>query len=269
MLDEADTFIESCEAVNFQPFNALKSIQGIGTGRFKFVIAGLRNIVRFNRDMALGNNNVLPHMKSMTVKPFNISEARELLETPLYYLGFRFPEGHDMVPLILASTNYFPGLIQLYCAKLIEAMSNNYAGYDESETPAYEVREEHIKKVLADPGFEKEVKEKFEITLRLGDDNYYFILALLMAYLYHTNGSPNGYTALDIYQQIKENHLTDLSRFSVEQIEALMEELRELNVFRRKGDERYLFNRHTFFQMMGDEDEVIDNLVKIMNGENP
>jgi len=269
MLDEADTFIESCEAVNFKPFSALKSIQGIGTGRFKFVIAGLRNIVRFNRDMALGNNNVLPHMKSMTVKPFNISEARELLETPLYYLGFRFPEGHDMVPLILASTNYFPGLIQLYCAKLIEAMSNNYAGYDEIETPAYEVREEHIKKVLADPGFEKEVKEKFEITLRLGDDNYYFILALLMAYLYHTNGSPNGYTALDIYQQIKENHLTDLSRFSVEQIEALMEELRELNVFRRKGDERYLFNRHTFFQMMGDENEVIDNLVKIMNGENP
>lgn len=267
MLDEADTFIASCESIGFQPFNALKSIQSIGTGRFKFVIAGLRNIVRFNRDIALGNNSVLPHMKSMTVKPFSVSEARELLETPLYYLGFRFPEGQDtMVSLILASTNYFPGLIQLYCAKLIEAMSNNYAGYDESETPVYEVREEHIKKVLADPGFMDEIKQKFEITLRLGDDNYYYIIALLMAYLYHTNGSPNGYTAADIRQQIMENDITELNGFNVQQIEALMEELRELNVFRKKGDNRYLFNRYSFFTMMGKEDEVISQLYDIMNG---
>ena len=41
LLDEADAFIESCEEVNFRPFDALKEIQSVGTGRFKFVIAGL------------------------------------------------------------------------------------------------------------------------------------------------------------------------------------------------------------------------------------
>ena len=47
MLDEADKFIESCESVKYEPFDMLKEIQGIGEKRFKFVVAGLRNIVRF------------------------------------------------------------------------------------------------------------------------------------------------------------------------------------------------------------------------------
>ena len=87
MLDEADAFIESCEAISYRPFDALKDIQSLGSGRFKFVIAGLRNIVRFNRDRALGNNSVITHLAAMTVKPFDGSEARELLQEPLYYLG--------------------------------------------------------------------------------------------------------------------------------------------------------------------------------------
>lgn len=54
LLDEADVFIERCAAVNYAPLDALKSVQQMGVGRFKFVIAGLRNIVRFNREAALG-----------------------------------------------------------------------------------------------------------------------------------------------------------------------------------------------------------------------
>jgi hypothetical protein len=84
LIDEADTFIESCEAVNYKPFDALKDIQGIGKGRFKFVVAGLRNVVRFKREAALGNNSVLTHLQAMTVKPFSPPEARELLEIPLH-----------------------------------------------------------------------------------------------------------------------------------------------------------------------------------------
>ena len=59
LLDEADVFIESCEAVNYKPFDSLKEVQSIGPRRFKFVIAGLRNIVRFKREAALSNNSVL------------------------------------------------------------------------------------------------------------------------------------------------------------------------------------------------------------------
>ncbi len=266
LLDEADTFIESCEEVNYKPFDALKDIQSIGSGKFKFVIAGLRNIVRFKREAALGNNSVLTHLEPMTVKPFNTSEARELLEVPLRYLGLRFPKDKEsLVTLILATTNYFPGLIQMYCAKLIEAMRNkDYAGYDEVDSPIYEVSEEHIKKVLADPDFMQQIREKYFITLKLDEDNYYYIIALIMAYLYHNNGYSFGYTVQDVIDVGKEYSIDKISKLGTDRLTAFMEELKELNVLRSTDETHYLFTRFTFFQMMGSSPEVDEKLVEYM-----
>ena len=266
LLDEADVFIESCEAVNYKPFDALKEIQSIGSGRFKFVIAGLRNVVRFKREAALGNNSVLTHLQAMTVKPFNTSEARELMEIPLHYLGLRFPkEKESLVTLILATTNYFPGLIQLYCAKLVEAMrSKDYAGYNEADAPIYEVSEDHIKKVLSDPAFMQQIREKYEITLKLDEDNYYYLIALLMAYLYHSNGYSAGYTAGDIKLIGTELGIAKISVLEEAKLSAFMEELKELNVLRSTDASHYLFTRVTFFQMMGTSAEVDDKLEPYM-----
>lgn len=265
LLDEADVFIDSCAVVNYQPFDALKDIQSIGAGRFKFVIAGLRNIVRFKRE-ALGNNSVLTHLQPMTVKPFNTSEARELMEIPLHYLGLRFPkEKESLITLILATTNYFPGLIQMYCAKLINAMRNkDYANYDEVDAPIYEVSEEHIKKVLADPEFTQQIREKYIITLKLDEDNYYYLIALLMAYLYHSNGYNEGYSAADIKNAGIELEIEKIAKLENAKLESFMEELKELNVLRNTDETHYLFTRFTFFQMMGTRAEVDDKLVEYM-----
>ena len=268
LLDEADAFIESSEIVNYKPMDALKEIQSIGANRFKFVIAGLRNIVRFKRELALGNNSVLTHLESMTVRPFNTTEARELMEIPLHYLGLQFPKAKEsLITLILANTNYFPGLIQMYCAKLLEAMRNkDYAGYNEADTPIYEVSEAHIKKVLADPEFMQQIREKYVITLKLDEDNYYYLIALIMAYLYHRNGYNEGYSAEDIHNAGKELDIGKISELSLSKLTAFMEELNELNVLRSIDDTRYLFTRFTFFQMMGTSSEVEDKLVEYMEG---
>lgn len=270
LLDEADAFIESCEEVDYHPFDALKDLQGIGIDRFKFVIAGLRNIIRFNREKALGNNSVLTQLASMTVKPFKVNEARELLEIPLYYLGLRFPEDKEsLISLIFASANYFPGLIQLYCAKLLEAMrKGDYAGYSESDTPPYEVRESHIKKVLADKGFMEQIQEKFDITLRLDDDNYYHIIALLISNLYHEKGDTDGYTPKEVQEEGEIYEISKIEELSLDKLTALMEELCELNVLRKTSDDKYLFNQYRFHQMMGSHKEVDDKLMKYMEESN-
>lgn len=266
LLDESDAFIESCEEINYRPFDALKDIQSIGSGRFKFVIAGLRNIVRFKRDAALGNNSVLTHLESMTVKPFQTNEARELMEIPLNYLGLVFPkENESLITLILASTNYFPGLIQMYCAKLLSAMRNkDYAGYDEADTPIYEVSEEHIKKVLADPEFMEQIKEKFIITLKLDEDNYYYLIALLMAYMYHNNGYNDGYSSNDVKETGKTLGIAKIASLDDDKLSAFMEELKELNVLRSTDNSRYLFTRFSFFQMMGTSSDVDEKLMEYM-----
>lgn len=257
MLDEADAFIDSCGEIGYHPFDCLEDIQGIGTGRFKFVIAGLRNIVRFKKE-ALSNNRGLTHLETITVRPFRPAEARELLEIPLHYLGFRFTkENEALIALILATTNYFPGLIQLYCAKLIMQMRDkDYAGYDEVNTPVYEVSDSHIKKVLADPEFMNQIREKYYITLRLDEDNYYMLIALLMAYLYHQNGYSSGYTAADIRKTGADLLINKIADLEENRLEAFMDELSELNVLRKTDDKRYLFTRFTFFQMMGTSAEV-------------
>ena len=271
MMDEADTFIESCEAVDFHPFDALKDIQSIGSGRFKFVIAGLRNIVRFKKNIALSNNRVLTQLSSMTIMPFRTAEARELLEVPLSYLGFRFPDDSKtemLISTIFGTTNYFPGLLQLYCSKLIEALQKDYAGYDEQEAPPYIIREEHIKKALADSTLVKEIREKFFITLKVGDDDYYYLIALLAAYHYQNNISQDGCSAQEIRNLADSYSISKISSLTNEKITALMEEMRELNVFQQVRKGRYRFSRRSFRQMMGSVQEINEEILDyaIQNG---
>lgn len=267
LLDEADKFIDSSGSINYKPLDILKDIQSIGIGRFKFVVAGLRNIVRFKREIALGNNSVITHLEPMTVKPFNTTEARELMEIPLHYLGLKFTkEKESLITLILATTNYFPGLIQLYCAKMIEAMRNkDYAGYDEVDSPIYEVSEKHIKKVLSDPEFMQQIREKFFITLKLDEDNYYYLIALLMAYLYHNSAKNVGYSAADISDIGKELGITRIADMEEKTLLAFMEELEELNVLRHTDELHFLFARFAFFQMMGTRAEVDDKIEEYMS----
>lgn len=263
MMDEADVFIESCEAVNYSPFDALKDIQSIGTGRFKFVVAGLRNVVRFKQNVALGNNSVLTHLSSLTVTPFKAAEARELLETPLWYLGFRFASDsatETLISTIFGTTNYFPGLIQLYCSKLIEALQHDYADYEESEAPPYIISENHVKKTLSDETLLQQIREKFIITLKVDQDDYYYLIALLGAYHYHFSEESSMFSAKDIQSHAREYGIKKLSNLSEESIHALMEEMRELNVLQSVTASNYRFARYNFCQMMGSEEEVCDKI---------
>lgn len=216
---------------------------------------------------ALSNNSVLTKLDSLTVKPFKAMEARELLEVPLSYLGFRFQKDNEtevLISTIFGTTNYFPGLIQLYCIKLIEAMRRDYAGYSESETPPYIVKKEHIKKVLAEQSLQQEIREKFFITLKAPDDDYYYIIALFVAYHYHKNKSQNGCSASDLHELAEEFEIKKLAVMEEEKLTALMEELRELNVLQCIGEGRYRFTRHSFCQMMGTVQQIDDELLKYM-----
>ena len=266
LLDEADAFLDSCKDVQYKPFDALKDIQAVGEGRFKFVVAGLRDVLRFEHEAALNDNSVLPQLSSMTVKPFKYAEAKELLEYPLSYLGFRFRddvETDTLVSAILSHTNSFPGMLQLYCTKLIEAMKNGYAGYKEASTPPYYVSEDHIKKVLGEDNLQEEIRQKFFITLTVGSDNYYLLIAMITAYLYKTAAgicvTPN-----DVLTFAKDFEINDIAALSPAKVTALMEEMRELNVLQHNGEHGYRFTHFSFFQMMGTKAYLEQELEKYM-----
>nr|WP_304258997.1 hypothetical protein [Phascolarctobacterium succinatutens] len=266
LLDEADAFLDSCKDVQYKPFDALKDIQAVGEGRFKFVVAGLRDVLRFEHEAALNDNSVLPQLSSMTVKPFKYAEAKELLEYPLSYLGFRFRddvETDTLVSAILSHTNSFPCMLQLYCTKLIEAMKNGYAGYKEAGTPPYYVSEDHIKKVLGEDNLQEEIRQKFFITLTVGSDNYYLLIAMITAYLYK-NDEGICVTPNDVLTFAKDFEIKDIAALSPEKVAALMEEMRELNVLQHNGEHGYRFTHFSFFQMMGTKAYLEQELEKYM-----
>ena len=265
MLDEADCFIDDCRSIDYAPFVSLKDVQQSTNGRFKFVLAGLHNIVKFKREVALGRNSVIAHLSSINVKPFDYETAKTLLREPLSYIGFDFDDDDVSFMQICAATNYYPGLLQMFCHKLIDSLKTNYGGYSEYETPGYKVTPRHISKVLADKEFLAAIKEKFEITLRLGEGNYYYILALLLAMLYDDNETAEGYdldAIIDSADSIGIESLKDLSR---EHINALLEELCDLNIL-KTIDSGYAFRTRSFRDLLGTKAEMEDQLIAMIDG---
>lgn len=262
-LDEADELIKSSENFDFHPLVCLKNIQQSTGGRFKFVLAGLHDLVRFNRSVALGKNSVIAHLPSLNIKPFKYEDAQKLLLTPLGYLGFFFEEDQALITHILAATSYFPGLIHLYCQKLIEAMKVNYANYNESETPPYIVNNSHIQKVLADPEFRNAIKNKFEITLAL--DPVYHMTALLMALLDDEKANPEGYTAADILGKATELELPIIVSLDEDKMDAYLAELTDLNILKTTKEKSYLFCTKNFRDTLGNTEEVQEKLLELMS----
>lgn len=264
MLDEADAFINDCANVRYTPLVALKDIQQSLPGRFKYVLAGLHDIVRFNRQVALGNNSVITHMPSLKITPFQTPEAEELLLGPLSYLGFSLPS-KVTVSQIIATCNYFPGLIQLYAKKLIESIrAADYAGYDIKKTPPYLVSDEHLRRVMANKEFMEQIYEKFEITLKLDQDqgSCYYPLALLIGWMQNAISSNNGYTAKEVLYYAKDLSVRPLADLDVEKIDALLMELQDLNILRSVSNNSYLLASKNFRDLLGSDDEISEKLEK-------
>lgn len=252
MLDEADEFIGTSVRDGNVPITALKNLP---SNRFKLVMAGLHNLSRYNRQAFIGNNSTLIHLKSIIIRPFQRPEAIKLLTNTLAYLGFRFKP--DVISLILSKTNYFPGLIQLYCQKLIEAMRDDYAGYNEISTPPYEVTESHFKKVLSDSQFMDMVNQKLEITLFAEETghSYYHIIALVLSFLCYTENSDKGYNMDDIFRIAENYDIKRLRNISREQLEELLHEMWDLNILTSE-DEYYKFATKDFREMLGKQEAV-------------
>ena len=265
MLDEADLFINDCANYGYRPLVALKDIQQSLPGQFKYVLAGLHNIVKFNRQVALGNNSVITHMPSLKITPFRTPEAQELLTVPLSYLGFSLPS-KVTVSQILATCNYFPGLIQLYAKKLVESIrAADYAGYDIKKTPPYVVSDDHLRRVMADKEFVDQIHEKFEITLTLDQDqgSCYYPLTLLIGWMYNVMPSKSGYTAKDVLHHAKDLSVYPLADLDEEKIDALLLELQDLNILRSVSNNSYLLASKNFRDLLGSDEEIFEKLMKV------
>ena len=122
-IDETDEFLSEASTDNYSVLRPLLNLKRRTKNQFKFVLAGLHNVARSRH--ALDNNGILPQLGApLCIKPLSPADAKKLVERPLSYLGFKM--GEQQLALILANTNYYPGILHFFCYTLVQSVSDKY-----------------------------------------------------------------------------------------------------------------------------------------------
>jgi len=263
LLDEADRFFEQDGRHDFAETRRLKQLMDVTQRRFKVVFAGLHNVFR----MTERANHPLAHFgEPIKIGPFidehEIREAQELVRKPLLAAGFEF-DAPSLVIRILAQTNYYPSLIQLYCHHLLRHMLTKVGSAQRPHGPRYRITNQDIEAVYSSGDLRDEIRNKFRLTLQL--DLRYEVVAYAMA-LEALSGRYTHNEGMD-WRSIWQNgamqwwpegfHDTSELDFRV-----LLDEMVALGVLSRTPEGRYSLRNPNIFLLLGNQEEIETVLVK-------
>lgn len=263
LLDEADRFFEQDGRNDFAETRRLKQLMDVSQRRFKVVFAGLHNVYR----MTERANHPLAHFGApIKIGPFidehEIREAQELVRRPLQAAGFEF-DAPSLVIRILAQTNYYPSLIQLYCHHLLRHMLAKVGSAQRPSGPRYRITNQDIEAVYSSGDLRDEIRNKFRLTLQL--DLRYEVVAYAMA-LEVLSGRYSHNEGMD-WRSVWHNgamqwwpegfHDTSELDFRV-----LLDEMVELGVLLRTTEGRYSLRNPNIFLLLGNQEDIETVLVK-------
>ncbi len=257
LLDEADRFFEQDGKNDFEETRKLKQLMDDTQRRFKVVFAGLHNVLR----MTERPNHPLAHFgEPIEIGPLHeeneVKEAADLIRKPMAAAGFVF-ESKSLVIRILAQTNYYPSLIQLYCSQLLRNMLNQVAGRQRLQGPRYLVTDRDIEQVYSSDALRDEIRAKFRLTLQL--DPRYEVLAYAMALdlLRDRYSQSDGMHWQTIRQAGALHWWPDGFRDTGElDFQVLLDEMVGLGVLRAPSPGRYVLRNPNVLLLLGTEEEI-------------
>ena len=270
LLDEADAFLDQdARDADFKTVGTLKGLMERTGRRFKVVFAGLHNVQRTSRDV----NTPLAHFgKPICIGPLLVNgEAREafqLVERPLRQLGYRF-DSPALVNRILAQTNYYPNLIQIYCAHLLNYLQDvGNARFDIATTPPYIINRDHVEAVSQSRDLQQTIRSQFQLTLDL--DNRYQVVALSVALATQQReesgvGEADGFDPEWIRREAQAWWPQGFPDRSYDAFRALLDEMVGLGVLRRAGPELrgYALRSPAIAGLLGSTGEIEQALLEV------
>ena len=256
LLDEADAFLEDDARGDFRESTRLKGLMDRTDRRVKVVFAGLHNVLRTTERA----NHPLAHLGD----PINVGpllsngewiQAQNLVREPLRSVGYRF-ESKDLSTLILAQTNYYPSLIQLYGAGLVRRLR------DSGKPVPYDVREEDIGSVYQSKDLRNAIRERFQLTLQLDQRYEVIAYALTLELLDDAQRLRDGLARQRIKEDARgwwpEGFGEDDREFNV-----LLQEMEGLGVLRPTANgQRYTLRNPNILLLLGNKDEIEQVLEK-------
>jgi hypothetical protein len=252
LIDEADEFMKEASTNEYKILTNFTELKR--RHNFKFVFAGLHNVAR-SRDHFRENSLFGQLAPPLCIKPLSPGDARNLLKRPLAFLGYN-TEHLNQLELILANTNYYPGILHYFGYKLIQSVTENYRRYYSSEknNPPFDLNDVQLKSLISDNDLNEEIKKKLRMTLEL--DPNYELLANFIAYLYYTNENNSnltGYTVPEIIDVAKDYSVSQIMDLKKEQVRSLLLEMAEMGIlWTDQAKELYRLRRNNFLSTIGD-----------------
>ncbi len=266
LLDESDSFLEQDgkETSQREPFprcQRLKNLMETTGRRFKVVFAGLHNVQRTTRV----SNHPLAHFgEAICVGPMleeaESREARALVEEPLAAAGYFF-ESTDAVSRILALTNYYPSLIQLFCHHLLADLRENHATRfaNSKSAPPCIISSAHVQAAYGSR-VRQAIHDKVNLTLHL--DSRYELIAYLLAF-YHASGT--GRDELELHAIRDEAAYFWPKGFEEmrtdDEFRSLLEEMVGLGILRQaSATNRFALRNPNVMMLLGTDEEIVRRL---------
>lgn len=266
LLDEADRFLQADGdsgdqniGMPFQVCLKLKGLMDSTERRFKVVFAGLHNVQRSTR---VANNPLAQLGIPVCVGPlYQNGESREagrLISVPLAASGVFF-DSIDTINSILARTNYYPNLIQIFCARLLRTTVDRQSNSNPDQTPPYRVDSDDVERVFNNHEIRDELRKKFMLTLDL--DRRFSLIAHHMAFT--ANDRPDGFTVDDIQRdavawwpagfEADRQRTTDSLR---EDLGVLLTEMCGLGILRRDSNDHYFLRSPNVVSLLGSPNDI-------------
>ena len=257
LLDEADDLINADFTVEFGLIKRLRSLMVETNRRFKVVFAGLHSVQRYKK---LSNHPFAQLGEEIVINPLSAEAAQKLVTLPLKALGFEF-ESSSLVLGIFAPVNYHPGLLQIFCFRLLEKL---YDRVMRSGTDGYTVliTKEDVRSIERNRELRNDIRNRFDWTLDL-DDRY-----KLLTYALVLSSSATEQLSVGEFLQLGvEWWPAEFASLDLQSTRALLDEMEGLGVLVTvdSGDHtKYQLRSPNLLRLLGNKDEIEKELERII-----
>ncbi len=262
LLDEADDLLDCDSSLDFQLVRQLRALMAETERRFKVVFAGLQSVQRYKN---WENHPFAQLGAEIMIDPLPPVAAQELIIRPFRSLGFAF-ENTRLVLRILSLTNYHPGLIQIFCYRLLEKLYAKWQKRD-TNTPIRTISFDDIVSVERDNSLREDIRNRFDWTLDL-DDRYKVITYALVL-----TSNPNEPRRETEFMQLGKDWWPSVfNDMDLQGLRAVLEEMVGLGVLLRDEKDQirqYRLRSPNLLRLLGPQEAIEEELERLISLDRP